>query len=112
VNPTQRGLPAEPDCDEPASENRTLVTFDPVSDPSERQVAQRYADSLAQLVATKDQHPQTGQRCTHRTLVTESTAVFARLRAGDEHAAIPIDLDGLRATPRRTRRHHVVSARL
>ena len=60
-------------------------------------------------------HPKalaTYQRCTHRTLVTESTAVFARLRAGDEHAAIPIDLDRLRAAPRRARHHDIVPAGL
>lgn len=47
---------------EPASENHPQVALDPVSDPSERQISQHYASFLAQLVATKDQHPQTRER--------------------------------------------------
>jgi hypothetical protein len=60
--PDATSLRAGPDSAEPASENHAQVALDPVSDPSERQISQHYAPFLAQLVATKDQHPQTRER--------------------------------------------------
>src|SRR5262245_49302599 len=39
-------------------------------------------------------------RSARRTLIAERATVLARLRATDQHAAIPIDLDGLCTTPR------------
>src|SRR5262245_5715088 len=44
------------------------------------------------------------------SLVTERAAVLARLRAADQNAAIPIDLDRLCPAPGRARHHHIVSA--
>jgi len=49
--------------DEPlASESRALVALDPSLDRSGQPATQRYAPFVAQLVATKDQHPQTRER--------------------------------------------------
>src|SRR4029077_1051288 len=51
------------------------------------------------------------RRADHR-LISECAAVLARLRAPDQHAAVPIDLDGLRAAPGRTRHYNIVPPRL
>jgi hypothetical protein len=52
-----------PDADEPVRpESRALVALTPPSDRLERQAAVGYAPFLAQLVATKDHHPQTRER--------------------------------------------------
>ena len=53
---------AESDCGEQCVENRALVALSPASDSAERTLNYRYAPFLAQLVATKDQHPQTRER--------------------------------------------------
>src|SRR5215471_3057821 len=67
--------------------------------------AHYHVSSLAQLVATKNGHSQTRERrrvsclsgysSTRRTLIAECATVLARVRATDQHAAIPINLDGL-----------------
>ncbi len=46
----------------PASENRALVTLTPNADHSDGQPGYRNVAFLAQLIATKDQHPQTRER--------------------------------------------------
>jgi|SRR5689334_9277874 hypothetical protein len=46
----------------PAGETRALVKILPVSEPPERIAGYRNAPFVAQLVATKDQHPQTRER--------------------------------------------------
>jgi hypothetical protein len=46
----------------PASESRALVALAPVTDTPERQIGYRDAAFLAQLIATKDLHPQTRER--------------------------------------------------
>ena len=51
-----------PDCGTPAGETRALVALSPVSKSSERAAGYRNAPFVAQLVATKDQHPQTRER--------------------------------------------------
>ncbi len=53
-----------PDNDsEPAgSQSRALVALDPLQSRSENTAGHRYAPFVAQLVATKDQHPQTRER--------------------------------------------------
>lgn len=52
------------DADAPAqdAESRALVVLTPPSSRLERQAAVAYAPFLAQLVATKDHHPQTRER--------------------------------------------------
>src|SRR5262245_42426069 len=49
-------------------------------------------------------------RSARRTLIAECATVLARLRAPDQRATIPIDLDGLRATPGRACHSHIVSS--
>ena len=44
------------------SETRALVPLSPIIEASERTAAHHHVPFLAQLVATKDQHPQTRQR--------------------------------------------------
>ena len=51
-----------PDDGTPAGESRALVALSPLSEPSERAAGYRSAPFVAQLVATKDQHPQTRER--------------------------------------------------
>jgi hypothetical protein len=53
---------AEADHATPASESRALVALAPVTDTPERQISYRDAAFLAQLIATKDLHPQTRER--------------------------------------------------
>lgn len=53
---------AEPDSAAPASESRALVALAPVTDTPERQIGYRDTAFLAQLIATKDLHPQTRER--------------------------------------------------
>jgi hypothetical protein len=54
------------DVDQPdgtlAGESRALVALSHLSEPSERAAGYRSAPFVAQLVATKDQHPQTRER--------------------------------------------------
>lgn len=52
----------ESDGGEPVSETRALVPLSPIIEASERTAAHHHVPFLAQLVATKDQHPQTRQR--------------------------------------------------
>ena len=52
---------AESDCGERV-ESRALVALSPLTSSAERMLSCRYAPFLAQLVATKDQHPQTRER--------------------------------------------------
>jgi hypothetical protein len=52
----------ESDCCDRVPENRALVALAPMIDSSERKTAYRHAPFLAQLAATKDQHPQTRER--------------------------------------------------
>lgn len=56
--------PAVRRTDAPAqdAESRALVVLTPPSGRLERQAAVAYAPFLAQLVATKDHHPQTRER--------------------------------------------------
>ena len=49
---------ADSDC----VESRALVALSPLTGSAERMLSCRYAPFLAQLVATKDQHPQTRER--------------------------------------------------
>ena len=58
------GATSEPENgSEPAGpESRALVALDPLLDHSEQPTTYRYAPFVAQLVATKDQHPQTRER--------------------------------------------------
>jgi hypothetical protein len=56
------GHRTEPGGETHASESRALVTRAPSVDTSESQFAYRNVAFLAQLIATKDQHPQTRER--------------------------------------------------
>jgi len=56
------GHRTEPDGETHASESRALVTLAPGVGPSEGQPGYRNVAFLAQLIATKDQHPQTRER--------------------------------------------------
>lgn len=51
-----------PDCGTPVGETRALVKLSPVPESSEWAAGHRNAPFVAQLVATKDQHPQTRER--------------------------------------------------
>jgi hypothetical protein len=53
---------AEKDSGAPASESRALVALAAAANPPERQTGYRDAPFLAQLIATKDLHPQTRER--------------------------------------------------
>jgi hypothetical protein len=53
---------AEADSGTPASESRALVALASAANPPERQIGYRDAPFLAQLIATKYQHPQTRER--------------------------------------------------
>ena len=53
---------AEPEGASPASESRALVALAPVTDLPERLIGYRDTGFLAQLIATKDLHPQTRER--------------------------------------------------
>jgi hypothetical protein len=50
------------DSEPTRSESRALVTLDPMQGRSANTAGHRYAPFVAQLVATKDQHPQTRER--------------------------------------------------
>jgi hypothetical protein len=54
--------PSEPDCAEPASESRALVSLSSTTGHSERVTSYYHGPFSAQLVATKDLHPQTRER--------------------------------------------------
>jgi len=49
------------DCEE-QSESRALVVLSPMTESAEPAIHYRHAPFLAQLVATKDHHPQTRER--------------------------------------------------
>ena len=72
------------DVDQPdgtlAGESRALVALSHLSEPSERAAGYRSAPFVAQLVATKDQHPQTRER--RRAEPNEVTAIYAAANAG------------------------------
>lgn len=53
---------ADANSTSPASESRALVALAPAMDSPERQIGYRDAGFLAQLIATKDLHPQTRER--------------------------------------------------
>jgi len=59
-NPVDRQ--AEPDCGEPNSESRALVALASPAGASDCQAVHRHAPFVAQLLAVKDQHPQTRER--------------------------------------------------
>jgi hypothetical protein len=65
-----------PDGETHESESRALVTLAPSIDASEGQPGYRNVAFLAQLIATKDQHPQTRERRR-----AEPTDVLAAYRA-------------------------------
>jgi hypothetical protein len=67
---------SEPDCAEPAAENRALIALSRATHRSERTGGYHHAPVLAQLVATKDQHPQTRERRR-----AEASVVLAAYRA-------------------------------
>jgi hypothetical protein len=52
----------ENDSEPTGSESRALVALDPLQDRPGNTAGYRYAPFVAQLVATKDQHPQTRER--------------------------------------------------
>jgi hypothetical protein len=52
----------ENDSEPTGSEGRALVALDPLQGHPGRPANHRYAPFVAQLVATKDQHPQTRER--------------------------------------------------
>ncbi len=52
----------ENDREPTGSESRALVALDPLQGRSGNTAGHRYAPFVAQLVATKDQHPQTRER--------------------------------------------------
>jgi hypothetical protein len=52
----------ENDGEPTGSESRALVALDPLQGRLENTASHRYAPFVAQLVATKDQHPQTRER--------------------------------------------------
>lgn len=54
--------PSEPDCAEPASESRAVVSLSSTTGHSERVVSYYHVPFIAHLVATKDLHPQTRER--------------------------------------------------
>ena len=56
------------------NESRALVPLVTAADPIERQASYRHAPFLAQLIATKDQHPQTRER--RRAEPTEVLAAY------------------------------------
>ena len=62
VNQPDPPARTESDCGEQPSESRALVALSPMTESSERAIGYRHAPFLAQLVATKDQHPQTRER--------------------------------------------------
>jgi len=66
---------------------RAVVVLARASQAFEPGTTHYHVPFLAQLVGAR------------RTLIAECATVLARLRATDQHAAIPIDLNGLRATP-------------
>jgi hypothetical protein len=61
---TRSGLDgrSESGCAEPASESRALISLSRTTHHSERTAGHHHAPFLAQLAATKDQHPQTRER--------------------------------------------------
>jgi hypothetical protein len=56
------GHRTEPGAETPAPESRALVTLAPNVAATEAQLGYRNVAFLAQLIATKDQHPQTRER--------------------------------------------------
>jgi hypothetical protein len=56
------GQPTELECDAPVTESRALITLAPMIESFEGKIAYRHTPFLAQLVATKQQHPQTRER--------------------------------------------------
>jgi hypothetical protein len=71
---------AEPDCG--VSESRELIALAPVVPSPERTIGYRSAPFLAQLVATKDQHPQTrGRRRAEPNVASAAYRATAALTA-------------------------------
>jgi len=62
VNQPDPALPGESGCDEQSTESRALIVLSPVTASAEPATHYRHAPFLAQLVATKDHHPQTRER--------------------------------------------------
>jgi hypothetical protein len=60
----ERALSASSDseCTDPASDNRALIAISHATRRCDRTVGYQHVPFLAQLVATKDQHPQTRKR--------------------------------------------------
>ncbi len=63
----------------PASESRALVTLVPNADHFDGQAGYRNVAFLAQLIATKEQHPQTRER--RRADPTEVLAAYRAVAA-------------------------------
>ncbi|HMF24313.1 MAG TPA: hypothetical protein VKG24_19630 [Pseudolabrys sp.] len=53
---------ADADCAATTNESRALVALEHIASASERQAGHRYTPFVAQLLAVKDQHPQTRER--------------------------------------------------
>ena len=53
---------ADADSGDTTCQTRALVAIAPMTESSEWKIVHRHAPFLAQLVATKDQHPQTRER--------------------------------------------------
>ena len=68
------GHQAEPGEAAPAPESRALIALAPNFDHSEGQAGYRNVAFLAQLIATKEQHPQTRER--PRADPTEALAAY------------------------------------
>src|SRR5262245_51388030 len=53
---------SDSECTEPASDNRALIALSRATHRCDRAAGSQHVPFLAQLVATKDQHPQTRER--------------------------------------------------
>jgi hypothetical protein len=73
------GYRTEPGAEKPASESRALVTLKPAVDHSDAQPGYRNVAFLAQLIATREQHPQTRER--RRADPTEVLAAYRAVAA-------------------------------
>ncbi len=76
------GHRTEPGGEAHASESRALITLAPNTDHSDGQPGYRNVAFLAQLIATKDQHPQTRER--RRADPTDALAAYRAAAALSE----------------------------
>jgi len=77
--PESGGHRTEPSAEKPASGSRALVALTPNADHSDSQPGYRNMAFLAQLIATKEQHPQTRER--RRADPTEALAAYRAVAA-------------------------------